>query len=477
MAAFEGGEIVLYEARDDYHSQVARMVLLEKGVKYTSKIVDEDKLENYEPSYLKLNPKATLPTVVCGGTVITDPREQIEWITALPVGRQPLKPPPESYMARRYDEFFELHYERDIRSFSLLYRMEVCGYSKEGSMLKITKNLAGGLKKLKALQAANAHPDLAEAVADLIVANRKTLHDMRIADELFEEHSIHVFEYLDYIEGCMETNEEANMWDSWLCGPDDDSFTVADVLSMALLARCWWCKFARRHIQARPRAWQYWKRIKERSAFLETFGVTDDASFRKNPFGPPLEDEENDVRGIVLEEELRERPLGGYVAPWKSALAPQGYHSCHYYKVFTKVATVREGPRLDSPIVGEIACKTVVCGVKEWMIPVDPKSWEPTPIRIFVEAPVAGWISTKALEDLETWDDIVEPGPFEGTEYFNNIQGYVDKHRIKKAYDYRHKMGYKYYAKPLKVPIPNYHQFGKYSGIKVDPIPRSKYIN
>ena len=118
----------------------------------------------------------------------------------LPVGRQPLKPPPESYMLRRYDEFFDFHYERDLRSFTLLYRMEVCGWSKEGSMLKITKNLAGSITKLKALQTANAEPELAAAVADLIQANRKTLHDMRIADELFEEHRDHVFEYLDFID-------------------------------------------------------------------------------------------------------------------------------------------------------------------------------------------------------------------------------------------------------------------------------------
>ena len=98
MAAFEGGEIILYEAALDYHSQCARMLLHEKGVKYTSKAVDEAKLENYEPWYLKLNGKATLPTLVCGGTVIAEPRKIIEWIQELPVGKQPLKPPPESYM-------------------------------------------------------------------------------------------------------------------------------------------------------------------------------------------------------------------------------------------------------------------------------------------------------------------------------------------------------------------------------------------
>ena len=44
------------------------------GATYTSKFVDEEKLENYEPWYLKINAKATLPTLVCGEIVLTDPK-------------------------------------------------------------------------------------------------------------------------------------------------------------------------------------------------------------------------------------------------------------------------------------------------------------------------------------------------------------------------------------------------------------------
>ena len=148
----------------------------------------------------------------------------------------------------------------------------------------------------------------------------------------------------------------------------------------------------------------------------------------------------------------------------------------HRYRVFTKVATVRSGPEMTAPVVGEIACKSVVVAVEECVVAVDARSWEPTPIRLRVEAPVAGWISLRAVRDLEGWGEIAEPGPFEGSEYFNDIDGWLHKHRVKKAYDARHRLGYKYYAAPLKVPLPNYYQFGKYSGIKVDPIPQSRYI-
>ena len=473
MAAFEGGEIILYEAALDYHSQCARMLLHEKGVKYTSKAVDEAKLENYEPWYLKLNGKATLPTLVCGGTVIAEPRKIIEWIQELPVGKQPLKPPPESYMLKRYDELMDEHYEKDVASYTLLYQMEVCGWSKEGSMLKITKPIFEAIKKLTAMVESNREPELKDVAAKLIAEKRKVLYDMKFADELLNEHLQNFYGIFDAVEGVMETNECANMWDSWMCGPNEESFTVCDVLWMCMLARCWWCKFTRRNMQARPRCWQYWKRIKDRDSFK--------AVFKDYVLGPPLFDEEAELRGDVLENELKERPLGGYVVKdWTSQLAPQRYHQFHYYKVFTKVATVREGPEMTSPVVGEVACKTVVCAVEEFMIPVDPKSWESTPIRLKIDKPVAGWISTKAVKDLETWGDLEEPGPFEGSEYFNDIQGWLHKHQIKRAYDSRRNLGYKYYAKSLEEKglsrIPNYHQFGKYSGIKVDPIPVSKYV-
>ena len=101
--------------------------------------------------------------------------------------------------------------------------------------------------------------------------------------------------------------------------------------------------------------------MKERDAFGAIYGPG---------LGPEVADEEADLRGDVLEEELTQRPLGGYLPAWTSQLAPQHYHQWHAYKVWTKVATVRSGPRMDSPIVGEIACKTELVAVEEWMVPV-----------------------------------------------------------------------------------------------------------
>ena len=89
--------------------------------RYTPKEINEDRLEQYEAWYLRLNPAASLPTLVCGGTVIADPRQIVEWIQELPAGRQPMRPPPESYMRKRYDELLDAHYEFDVPLFTLAY--------------------------------------------------------------------------------------------------------------------------------------------------------------------------------------------------------------------------------------------------------------------------------------------------------------------------------------------------------------------
>ncbi len=52
---------------------MARLALEEKGVEYRRQTVDIiDKAEQFEPWYTALNPRAVVPTLVVGGTVVTD---------------------------------------------------------------------------------------------------------------------------------------------------------------------------------------------------------------------------------------------------------------------------------------------------------------------------------------------------------------------------------------------------------------------
>jgi glutathione S-transferase len=66
-------DVVLYGFPGSLCSQKVRLALAEKGVLYEDRFVDiELRLTNYEPWYLRLNPKGVVPTLVHGERVVTD---------------------------------------------------------------------------------------------------------------------------------------------------------------------------------------------------------------------------------------------------------------------------------------------------------------------------------------------------------------------------------------------------------------------
>lgn len=70
-------EILLYSVPPSFYSQIARLVLAEKGVKYRRLIVapGPPTYETYQPWYMRLNPMGTVPTLVVNGEAIADSRK------------------------------------------------------------------------------------------------------------------------------------------------------------------------------------------------------------------------------------------------------------------------------------------------------------------------------------------------------------------------------------------------------------------
>ena len=62
-------EVILYHIPPSFYSQVARLALAEKGVKYTSRFVAMDM---YAPWYMRLNPAGTVPMIVHDGHPVPD---------------------------------------------------------------------------------------------------------------------------------------------------------------------------------------------------------------------------------------------------------------------------------------------------------------------------------------------------------------------------------------------------------------------
>lgn len=66
-------EITLYDFKGSICSQMARLALVEKGVRFTRRSVDiMETNEQFEPWYVDLNPRAVVPTMVIDGEVVTD---------------------------------------------------------------------------------------------------------------------------------------------------------------------------------------------------------------------------------------------------------------------------------------------------------------------------------------------------------------------------------------------------------------------
>lgn len=67
-------EVLLYHVPPSFYSQIARISLAEKGVRWKSKwlAAGPPTFESYEPWYMRLNPGGTVPTLVHDGHCIPD---------------------------------------------------------------------------------------------------------------------------------------------------------------------------------------------------------------------------------------------------------------------------------------------------------------------------------------------------------------------------------------------------------------------
>ncbi len=64
----------LYHGTTSVCAAKVRLVLYEKGMSFESELLNLQQGDQHKPDYLKLNPKAAVPTLVDGERVITNPR-------------------------------------------------------------------------------------------------------------------------------------------------------------------------------------------------------------------------------------------------------------------------------------------------------------------------------------------------------------------------------------------------------------------
>jgi glutathione S-transferase len=74
------GNLVLYDFGNSVCCQKVRITLVEKGLTWEARRVDLFKTEQYDPNYLKLNPKGVVPTLVHDGVPIIESTLICEYI-------------------------------------------------------------------------------------------------------------------------------------------------------------------------------------------------------------------------------------------------------------------------------------------------------------------------------------------------------------------------------------------------------------
>jgi glutathione S-transferase len=81
----------LYHHGSPVYAAKVRMVLAEKDMAWTGHYIDLLKGEQFAPDYLKLNPKALVPTLVDGGSIIGESTVICEYLDHIHSGT-PLRP-------------------------------------------------------------------------------------------------------------------------------------------------------------------------------------------------------------------------------------------------------------------------------------------------------------------------------------------------------------------------------------------------
>jgi len=72
--------ITLYDTQGSPCARRVRIVLLEKGLRWTTRVVDLTKMEQKRPEYLRLNPNGVVPTLVHGDRVIYESNVITEYL-------------------------------------------------------------------------------------------------------------------------------------------------------------------------------------------------------------------------------------------------------------------------------------------------------------------------------------------------------------------------------------------------------------
>lgn len=254
--------IILYNWPASYCCQKVRIALIEKGLPFEVRQIDMTTGEEFEPWYMKLNPKAEVPTIKDGTYVLPDSQHILDYLERkYPTPSLHPRDPMELQMMKKLRERL---LTVDIR----LLTFGTIQYPTLTSNRKITsKDLREftGMQELlfrKAQESLDRNPELStllEAKKHKFAALMELLKDVK-----------NVADYLDSLEPIFDDCEKAlaARRDGFLCSKE---FTLADITLCCLLNRIDMVGVKDRYLKKRPRLQQYFDEIQQRKSYKETF--------------------------------------------------------------------------------------------------------------------------------------------------------------------------------------------------------------
>lgn len=207
--------LTLYHAPPSFYSQIARLVLVEKGVAFTAKLAAAGPplFETYQPWYMRLNPGGTIPTLVDGDTAVPDSREILRYVDANLPG--PALTPTQDDARARVDRWIAELYDVSIRE--LTYGSE---------RMRNTAARVNGMRARQLRKLAARHAEL----RDVYEAKLRDIENFTGASQDPEA----VAAQLQRMQGLLDELDRSLTAHAFVVGSD---YTLADVVATVTVAR------------------------------------------------------------------------------------------------------------------------------------------------------------------------------------------------------------------------------------------------
>lgn len=238
--------LALYHASNSLCSQKVKLVLAEKNLEWKSHLINLLTFENLQPSYMRLNPKGVVPTLLHDERVITDSATIVRYLDEqFPY---PQLIPAESMLQKKMNSWIDLQNRFPMREVMYGNYRGI-----EGAVLRrLVQMKAELLPKLM-----QANPELKEPYAAKLEDVRQWNCTIQNANEIANLNA--------KIEPMLDQLETQLNQTNWLCG---DRYSLADTVWTAVLNGLDELKFGHLWVdRTRPVLSSYLNQLRSRSSF------------------------------------------------------------------------------------------------------------------------------------------------------------------------------------------------------------------